>query len=330
MSVSSGNLDALLNTTYAAENLGGIAVQSTTLATDKSLVTVNVTATGGPGLGVSYGIGETLKVAAINDTANTITVVDFLNGTPLFQFTYFALGFSANSILLSGNNSMTIGILAGAGNSVDIYLGALESSPIPAGTAVTFSAGGTYTAGPACYCPGTMIRTDRGDIAIEHLAIGDRVVTHRGTTAPIRWIGRRSYAGRFLRGRPELLPVRIKAGALPNALPYQDLIVSPTHALLLDGYLVPAFELLNGTTIVREPVAERVDYLHVELADHDIIFANGANAETFVDDDSRAMFANAAEYYALYPEALPKAAAYCAPRLGEGYRLEMIRARLAA
>ncbi len=183
---------------------------------------------------------------------------------------------------------------------------------------------------PACYCPGTLIRTDRGDVAVEALAIGDLVVTVGGTAEPVRWIGRRSYAARFLRGRPALLPVRICQGALANGVPSADLLVSPAHALLLDGVLVQAADLVNGTTVVREAGLAVVEYVHIELAKHGLVWANDTAAETFVDDDSRAMFSNAAEYTALYGNGPAAAAVFCAERVADGYVLHRIRATLAA
>src|SRR4029077_7286582 len=74
---------------------------------------------------------------------------------------------------------------------------------------------------------------------------------------------------------------------------------------------------------------DEVEYFHLELDAHDVILAEGAWAESFVDDDSRGMFHNATEYRVLYPEApLHAPALYCAPRLEEGFELEALRRRL--
>ena len=45
---------------------------------------------------------------------------------------------------------------------------------------------------------------------------------------------------------------------------------------------------------------ERVTYYHVEAEDHDVILANGAPAETFIDYLGRKAFDNYDEYVALY------------------------------
>ena len=180
---------------------------------------------------------------------------------------------------------------------------------------------------PACYCRGTLIRTPEGEVAVEALAEGDLVLTLSGAAKPVRWIGRRSYGGRFLAGRRELHPVRILAHALADGVPGRDLLVSAKHAMLLDGVLVPAADLVNGQTVVVEPGLPRVDYYHVELDRHDVILAEGAASETFVDDDSRGLFHNATDYSG---PVTPGPALYCAPRVSQGPELETIRRMLRA
>lgn len=191
-------------------------------------------------------------------------------------------------------------------------------------------AGGTLITADnvACYCRGTLILTDHGEMAVEDLAIGDLVATPAGP-APVKWIGRRSYSGRFARGNKAVLPIRISAGALADGAPRRDLWVSPKHALLLDGVLIPAEVLVNGTSVVQEREVEVVEYFHVELDRHGVLIAEGALAESFVDDNSRGMFHNAHEHAVLYPDIPRLPALYCAPRREDGEQVEAVRRRLA-
>lgn len=184
--------------------------------------------------------------------------------------------------------------------------------------------------GTPCFCRGTLIATERGEIMVEDLAIGDRVRTASGTLRPIRWIGHRSYSDPFVRGNRNVLPVIIRAGALGDGLPRRDLSVSPLHAMALEGVLIPAICLINGISILQAESIDQVTYFHIELETHDILLAEGAPSESFVDDDSRNMFHNAAEFKKLYPDTAPIPAIYCAPRIEEGPVLEAIRTRLNA
>ena len=161
------------------------------------------------------------------------------------------------------------------------------------------------------------------------MRIGDMVLTLCGAARPIRWIGYRSYAGRFLAANPGVQPIRFRAGSLGNRLPQRDLLVSPDHAMFIDGVLIPARHLVNGSSIVQERGLERVDYVHVELDSHDVLLAEGAPSKSFVDDGSRALFHNAAKRQALYPGRVCGPADYCAPRIECGEELEAIRRRLA-
>ncbi|MBE7158700.1 MAG: Hint domain-containing protein [Rhodospirillales bacterium] len=131
-----------------------------------------------------------------------------------------------------------------------------------------------------CYCTGTHLLTERGQVAVEDLAIGDLVVTVSGQHRPIRWIGSRAHPG--LSAPQAERPVRIRAGGLSEGVPARDLLVSPDHCLWLDGLFVAAGHLVNGISITRgEPVAD-LTYWHVELDSHDLLVAEGAAAESFL------------------------------------------------
>src|SRR5262249_4763154 len=136
-------------------------------------------------------------------------------------------------------------------------------------------------------------------------------------------------SGRFVLGRSDIQPICIEAGALGESLPRRDLWISPHHAMFLEGVLIEAKDLVNGVSIVQPMEMTDVEYFHLELESHDVILAEGAPSESFVDDNSRMMFQNAGEYSKLYPAETPKPALYCAPRVQDGEELERVRAKVA-
>jgi hypothetical protein len=99
--------------------------------------------------------------------------------------------------------------------------------------------------------------------------------------------------------------------------------------MFLDGVLIEAKDLINDVSIVQVEQVDTLEYFHIELDSHDVIIAEGALSETFIDDDSRGMFHNARDYDTLYVDDRPAPAQYCAPRLNEGYAVEAVRRRLA-
>jgi hypothetical protein len=221
----------------------------------------------------------------------------------------------------------------GGGSYVATYTTATQWTIQHTETAGVNAGNGSVTIvyeGPTCYCRGTRILTGRGEVAVEDLAIGDLLVTASGNLRPLRWIGWRSYSPRFARNNPGLLPVRFKAGSLAEGVPARDLLVSQKHAMFLDGVLIEAQHLVNGATIVNEAPGADISYFHLELETHDVLIAEGALSESFVDDDSRGIFQNAHEYRALYPDVRPDEPVYCAPRVEHGYLLDQVRRRLTA
>jgi hypothetical protein len=144
-----------------------------------------------------------------------------------------------------------------------------------------------------CYCAGTRIHTPDGAVSVEDLAVGQAVLLASGDAAPIRWIGHRTI-DLSRHKQPDLVrPIRIAAGALADNVPVRDLVVSPDHAMLVDGALIPARMLVNHSSITEETQARVVTYYHVELDRHDIIIAEGALSESYLDTGNRGIFANA-------------------------------------
>jgi len=146
-----------------------------------------------------------------------------------------------------------------------------------------------------CYAAGTRIATPMGEVPIETLRVGDLVrCAARGVRVqPILWIGRIEAR---LAGHPHperAWPVLIRAGGLGAGLPRRDLRVSPDHGIFLEGVLVPAKLLVNGTTIVQERWWAEITYLHLELPEHAILLAEGLPAESWLDDGRRDEFDNA-------------------------------------
>ena len=142
-----------------------------------------------------------------------------------------------------------------------------------------------------CFCAGTLIRTPDGDVAVETLAEGQLVVTASGEAKPIRWIGQRTVNVRHHADPALVRPIRIAIGALGEGMPTRDLMVSPDHAMLVDGALIPARLLVNHRSVTEATEAKVVTYFHVELDRHDIIIAEGAPAESFLDTGNREAFA---------------------------------------
>jgi hypothetical protein len=182
----------------------------------------------------------------------------------------------------------------------------------------------------ACFRHGTAIATPQGEVPVERLRIGDAVQVRGGMARRIRWIGRREVSAAEMAAAPELRPVLLRRGALGPDVPRQDLYLSPQHAVLAGGLLIPAAALVNGASILRSAPAGGMQYCHIELDDQALVLAEGAPCETFLDADSRAMFHNAASYAQLdIDPAAPPPAPLAIPRLEEGFRVEAVRRALA-
>ncbi|OUD08734.1 hypothetical protein BVC71_12460 [Marivivens niveibacter] len=139
-----------------------------------------------------------------------------------------------------------------------------------------------------CFTPGTRIVTPQGARPIETLKVGDLVVTRDHGLQPIRWIQQRTVPAvdRFA-------PIRIRPGVVTGQ--ERDLLVSPQHRMLFQGYrsellfgdsevLISAKHLIDDKLVTREE-GGTVTYVHMLFDQHEIVFAEGAASESFHPGD---------------------------------------------
>ncbi|MCA3416820.1 MAG: Hint domain-containing protein [Roseomonas sp.] len=151
----------------------------------------------------------------------------------------------------------------------------------------------------------------------------------------LRWVGFMDIAvPRNAVMAAKTAPILISAGAIAPGMPARDLRVSPDHAMEIDGHLIPARHLVNGSSIVQEIWCKRVRYFHLELEAHGLLLSEGTWSESYLDDGNRHAFKNAAlTGLFLDFEAGRSKGEYdhmaCLPVLRQGLKLDEIHGRLA-
>jgi hypothetical protein len=218
--------------------------------------------------------------------------------------------FGPGTIVLGDPRDSTADAVAGFGYRDEILTSSVAAAetlinggldfttPLPAGytLAVSAVAGGAeiYAAydetAPPCFARGTRILTPSGYINVENLKPGDNVATVAGGVRAVRWMGRRTIDLQTHNRPNAVWPICITANALEDGVPVRDLFLSPDHALLLRGKLVPVKLLVNGATIRRDKAWLAVTYYHIELDRHDVVIAENLGAETYIDTGNRGMF----------------------------------------
>ncbi|UXX82747.1 Hint domain-containing protein [Roseovarius pelagicus] len=147
--------------------------------------------------------------------------------------------------------------------------------------------------GAVCFAAGSQIETAQGLRRVECLRVGDRIHTLDRGLQPLRWVGRQDVSADALRNDKKLRPIRIAAGALGQGLPRRDLLVSRQHRMLISGpaalkvfgcqqVLIPAIKLVGLVGISIERTSRDLQYFHLLLDAHHIVFAEGAPSETLL------------------------------------------------
>jgi len=159
------------------------------------------------------------------------------------------------------------------------------------GAAVGSDALSFETTNVMCFANGTHLATQQGLRRVETIRVGDHVSTVDAGEKPVAWIGRRKISREALHLNDKLRPVRITAGALGHGLPERDLLVSRQHRMLIRSdmcqqltggseALVAAIRLTSLPGIFVDMDVEEVEYFHFLFDGHEIVFAEGAPAES--------------------------------------------------
>ena len=190
-----------------------------------------------------------------------------------------------------------------AQKGLDYYLFDYNSvGGVPSGGRVTVDF--SYKDLVVCFVAGTKIRTPEGEKAIEELQIGDLISTANGAKA-LKFVcqSTRSFNELLATGKN---PIRVAAGTFGASA---DLLMSPSHALNLEGSLIEAGALIDHASVERvtEWNAPELTYFNMELDQHELIWANGVATESYfssyrTNGFSRQSWDNYSEYVALYGE----------------------------
>ena len=173
---------------------------------------------------------------------------------------------------------------------------------------------GGGTSGPSCLLKNTRVLTPSGYCPVQELRIGDEVQTLAGPKA-IKWIGYNKFTKE--QGKTWLdsvMPIRVARAAFDERSPHSDLYLSPLHCIFFNEALIPVKHLVNGTSIAQGAPSDMtaIEYYHIDLGTHEVLYAEGALVESLFDGDSdRENFSNFVEYERLYgAEPRPKMAPF--------------------
>ena len=166
-----------------------------------------------------------------------------------------------------------------------------------------------------CFTPGTLIATPKGEVPVESLKAGDRVITRDNGIQEIRWTGQKTLGWKELAANPHLKPVLIRQGSLGNGLPERDMMVSPNHRMLVANdrtalYFDEHEVLVSAKHLVAGLGIQAIDsigttYIHFMFDRHEVVLGNGAWTESFQPGDMTLKGmgnAQRAEIFELFPD----------------------------
>ncbi len=181
----------------------------------------------------------------------------------------------------SGQTSTNVGTTSGDGS--------LQSDD---GGATYYAQSSSNKGTIPCFAAGTRILCESGEVTVEDLRPGMRVMTLQNGLQPLRWV----WSGTQVPDAEDAegaLPILISAAALGGEQPKTDLIVSGQHRILMGAQnqmqqhittpaLCKAILLTQFPGIRIMHGKKRVKWFHLLFDRHEIIQANGCAAESLL------------------------------------------------
>lgn len=130
-------------------------------------------------------------------------------------------------------------------------------------------------------CAGTSVLTLKGDMAIDQITAGDRIITRDSGSAVVKDVQAATV---------QVAPIRIKAGSLGHTRPDRDMIVAPDTQIYIRDWraealfgkpavAVAAMRLIDGEFLAQEEMVEMTVYTLIFDREH-IIYADGVEMIT--------------------------------------------------
>ncbi|MFT8720809.1 Hint domain-containing protein [Acetobacter sp.] len=195
------------------------------------------------------------------------------------------------------DGSYTLNITLDNGQTITLAHIHTADGYVPGSSSFTQDAAGDWVintnGSDVCFVEGTLIRTTRGDVAVEDLSVGDEVVVLEADEASRRivWIGFNDASVKANLSDSEAgYPVRILKDAIAENVPSRDLLVTAEHCLFLEGGFVPVRMLVNGSSIFYDKSLTSYRYFHIETEQHSVLLAENAPSESYLDTGNRRSF----------------------------------------
>lgn len=286
-------ISALSGNSYTIENGGTINLG--TLSTSEISALGGSTITFGDGGGtlvITPASGVTLLTFSnISGFGNTGSTIEIPGSGKVTNATYDSTSKTTSittdtgiTVKVSGDYTISNNSLYQQESGGNLYISASPTNSL--GTSAVL----------VCFLSGSMIRTSKGDVAVEDIQIGDQVVTfdwrnNQDVIRPVIWTGKGHCKVRFDLPDDEAgWPVRVLKDAIADGVPYKDMLITAEHCLFFRDRFVPVRMLVNGVSIFYDKSISSYEYYHIETESHSIITADGMLTESYLDTGNRSSF----------------------------------------